>query len=111
MPRLFDIAEDARPDMPEYMETLLTGAGGLVLERIISRGHTTAPGEWYEQKLDEWVAVLRGNARIGYADGTEVALAEGDSLILPNGLRHRVSYSSSPCIWLALHAGDLRGVL
>ena len=33
---------------------------GVWVERILSRGHTTPPGEWYDQPADEWVAVLSG---------------------------------------------------
>ncbi|MDL2216397.1 cupin domain-containing protein [Desulfovibrio sp. OttesenSCG-928-M14] len=106
MAGFFDL-KAARPDAPEYIEVLLKGPDGLHLERIISHGHTTPPGQWYEQENDEWALVLKGSARIAFADGTEKTLNAGDSLLLPKGLRHRVSYSTSPCLWLALHAKGL----
>lgn len=92
---------------PEFLETLLTGAG-LVVERIVSHGHTTPEGEWYDQARDEWVLVLEGHARLGYADGLEVELAHGSSLLIPKHVRHRVTYTSAPCVWLAIHAEELK---
>ena len=64
----------------------------------------TPEGEWYDQDLDEWVVVLEGEARLHYMDGEEVGLKKGDSLFLPKRRKHRVVYTSSPCIWLAIHA-------
>lgn len=96
---------------PERFDTLLTGPCGLVVERIVSHGHTTTvPGsseiDWYDQERDEWVVVLEGSARLAYEDGREVTLSAGDTLFLPRHVRHRVSYTSAPCVWLAVH-GEL----
>jgi cupin 2 domain-containing protein len=33
---------------------VLVQAPGLTLERIVSIGHATPPGEWYDQTTDEW---------------------------------------------------------
>ena len=35
----------------------------LKLERIISAGHATPPGKWYDPDTDEWVLLLSGAAR------------------------------------------------
>lgn len=90
----------------ECFETLLQGRDGLLVERIVSHGHTTPEGEWYDQERDEWVAVLEGEARLLFEDGREVSLGRGDHVFLPRHARHRVVHTSSPCIWLAVH-GDL----
>jgi len=90
---------------------------GLRLERIISWGHATPPGEWYDQEQDEWVMVVRGAARLRVERATDPAgddpgttedvheLAEGDMILLPAHCRHRVEWTTSerPTIWLALH--------
>lgn len=94
-------------DSPERFETLITGKHGLLVERIVSHGHSTPAGEWYDQERDEWVLVLEGQASIGYADSTEVTLKQGDCLFIPRHVRHRVIFTSSPCIWLAVHAHGL----
>lgn len=91
----------------EFFETLFRASGSVRVERIISHGNSTPEGEWYDQDQDEWVAVLQGAARIGYADGSEVSLAAGDSLLLPKHVRHRVAHTSSPCVWLAVFGDSL----
>lgn len=94
--------ESLRVDGQEFFETLLHASGGVRVERIVSHGQVTPEGEWYDQEDDEWVALIEGTAKIAYADGSEVSLARGDHLFLPRHVRHRVAYTSSPCIWLAL---------
>lgn len=91
--------------MPEERIDLLAQGESLRIERIVSRGHVSAPDFWYDQDLDEWVALLQGEAEIRFADGSVKALKAGDSLFLPAGLRHRVERTSAnpPCIWLAVH--------
>ena len=37
----------------ELFETLVS-ADNILIERIISTGQTTAPGEWYDQDRDGW---------------------------------------------------------
>ena len=91
----------------EFFETFLKGPGSLRVERIISHGHTTPDGQWYDQDQDEWVMVLEGNAKIGYPDGSEVSLQKGDHCLLPKHTRHRVVATSSPCIWLAMFGDAL----
>jgi cupin 2 domain-containing protein len=93
----------------EWFETLLQTA--LVrVERIVSTGQVTPPGEWYDQEADEWVVLLQGQATLEYADGRQQALTAGDYVFLPAHCRHRVAYTSHqpPCIWLAIH-GCLSG--
>ncbi len=76
------------------------------LERIVSRGHRTPDGQWYDQDWDEWVVLLRGGATLCFADAAEpVALAPGDSLLIPAHRRHRVEATTAAedTVWLALH--------
>ena len=42
----------------EALDKLLAG-GRFRLERIVSTGQATAPGEWYDQEDDEWVVLLK----------------------------------------------------
>ncbi len=82
----------------------------MLVERIVSTGQSTPPGEWLEGDRDEWVVLLQGAAEIGFADGTRTRLAPGDYVLLPAGLRHRVERTSvePACIWLAVHADGIR---
>lgn len=88
----------------EFVETLAAGEG-ILIERIISHGHTTLPDVWLDQPCDEWVMVLQGEAKLTWGDGRELEMKSGDWVLIKAGERHRVSYSSTqpPCIWLAVH--------
>ncbi|MDG4559849.1 MAG: cupin domain-containing protein [Candidatus Competibacter sp.] len=85
---------------------LLLQTGACRLERIVSIGHATPPGEWYDQDGDEWVVLLQGQAELRFADEDTVRLLEpGDYVWIPAHRRHRVERTSHnpPAIWLALH--------
>ena len=46
----------------ELVQVLLTKADCRI-ERIVSHGHASPPGFWYDQNQDEWVIVLKGEAK------------------------------------------------
>ena len=78
---------------------------GLRIERIVSTGHASPPGFWYEQPDDEWVLLAKGCAELEFDDGRRQALAPGDWLLIPAGCRHRVAATGPDTVWLAVHAG------
>jgi cupin 2 domain-containing protein len=88
----------------ELFETLASG-DNLRIERILSRGQSSPPDDWYDQAGDEWVVLLRGAAVIAFADGTRVTLDEGDYLHIPAHRRHRVQWTDPQrtTVWLAVH--------
>ena len=109
MKNLFCVPGTVRlQDSKEYFESCVQGRDGLLVERIVSCGHTTPEGEWYDQERDEWVAVLEGEATLLFEDGREMALGRGDHVFLPRRIRHKVVHTSSPCIWLAVHGNLTR---
>ena len=75
---------------------------GLLLEQIVSHGKASPEGFWYDQSKPEWVALLRGTARLEFDDGDRPLVA-GDALLIPAHCRHRVAECSQDAIWLALH--------
>ncbi len=86
----------------------LVASAGLRIERIISTGHASPPGFWYDQPWSEWVVVLSGSAGLlieGEAQPRE--LRAGDYLLLPPHQRHRVEWTDAhvPTVWLAIHYG------
>ncbi len=85
----------------ELFETIVRAGGNARIERIVSHGHVSPEGFWYDQDEDEWVLVVEGTARIGFADGGEIVLEKGCHLLLPRHVPHRVLHTSSPCVWLA----------
>jgi len=89
----------------EFFETLAETAT-LRLERIVSKGHASPPGFWYDQDWNEWVVVLSGHARLQFADdGTTVDMSPGDHLAIPAHRKHRVDWTdpAAETVWLAAH--------
>ena len=97
-------------DLPASLATelvdVLVDTPGARLERIVSLGHATPPGEWYDQATNEWVIVLRGRASLRFEDETAPRVLEpGDHVLIAAHRRHRVEWTepSAPTVWLALH--------
>jgi cupin 2 domain-containing protein len=94
-----------QPSTEERFEKLLN-TSHLTLEKIVSTGQATPPGQWYDQEQDEWVILLSGSAGLLFeAENTPHELHPGDYVHIPAHLRHRVEWtdSSQPTVWLALH--------
>jgi cupin 2 domain-containing protein len=103
-------------DVPDQLEAEcfdpLLKVANVRIERIVSTGQTTPPGEWFDQAWDEWVLVIAGAAEILLEgeDGPR-SLGPGDYLFLPAHLRHRVAWTlpSRPTVWLAVHIDPAQG--
>ncbi|MCB1955574.1 MAG: cupin domain-containing protein [Rhodocyclaceae bacterium] len=87
---------------PEEAVTPLLTTAALRVERIVSRGHASPAGFWYDQSEDEWVCLLEGAAVLAFAEGGERRLQRGDWCLIPAGCRHRVVETSAPAVWLAV---------
>ncbi len=101
MPNIFrDISRDLSD---EVIETLLQ-SDSVRIERIVSSGHASPEGFWYDQDQPEWVIVLQGAARLQMNDAI-IDLHPGDYLLIPAHTRHRVEWTTpdEPTIWLAVH--------
>lgn len=105
-PRFGSIFSDLPSDLSDERFDPILVAPGIRLERILSHGQVTPPGEWYDQEQDEWVLLLRGAARLRIEGRPELlALTAGDYLLLPAHCRHRVEWTSpeETTVWLAVH--------
>jgi cupin 2 domain-containing protein len=93
-------------NLPQELTTVLQAGEGVRIERIVSEGHSSPPGFWYDQQDHEWVLVLKGGARIQF-EGSTVEMGPGDSLNIPARTKHRVAWTTpdEPTIWLAVHYG------
>jgi len=100
---LFEGAEAPESDGESFEE--LMRSGGVRIERIVSHGHSSKAGFWYEQEEAEWVLVVSGRARLRLLD-PEVAieLGPGDWLFIPPLRRHRVEWTTpdQPTVWVAV---------
>ncbi|RPH97352.1 MAG: cupin domain-containing protein [Lysobacterales bacterium] len=92
-------------DLPAELFDTLLESGSVRIERIVSRGHATPAGQWYDQDRHEWVLLLQGAARLAFADGRELELGPGDWLEIPARQRHRVAWTdpAQDTVWLAVH--------
>jgi cupin 2 domain-containing protein len=93
--------------LPEELVQTLLSAASVRIERIVSHGHVSPEGFWYDQDQHEWVLVLRGAARLRFEDGV-VEMQAGDFVNIPAHRRHRVEWTTpdEPTVWLAVHYGD-----
>lgn len=99
-------------DLPELLpaelvQTLLAAAD-VRIERIVSHGHASPAGFWYDQDQHEWVIVLQGAARLAFEGQGSVDMKLGDFINIPAHQRHRVAWTTpdEPTIWLAVHYGE-----
>jgi len=90
----------------ERFEDLLTRPG-VRIERIVSSGQSTPTGEWMDQASDEWVLLVAGRAGLTLEGAPPLTLAPGDHLLIPTHRRHRVDWTETPTVWLAVHLGDI----
>ena len=98
---------DLPRELPDELFTALLEAANVRIERIVSHGHASPEGFWYDQDRHEWVIVLKGAARLRFEEET-VAMQPGDFLNIPAHTKHRVEWTTpdEPTVWLAVHYGD-----
>jgi cupin 2 domain-containing protein len=94
-------------NLPEELLTTLLEASDVRIERIVSQGHSSPEGFWYDQDQAEWVLVLRGAARLEFEDRL-LEMRPGDFVNIPAHKKHRVAWTTpdEPTIWLAVHYGE-----
>jgi cupin 2 domain-containing protein len=88
----------------ELFDTLVQ-AQGVTVERIVSTGQATPPGEWYDQAQHEFVVLMAGSAALRFeAESGERELEPGDWVWIPAHARHRVVRTSAhpAAVWLAV---------
>lgn len=91
-------------DLPEELIEVLVDHPHVRIERIVSMGHESPEGFWYDQAEHEWVVVLRGEARLLFENNRQVHLAVGDHIMIAAHEKHRVQWTSpvEPTVWLAI---------
>lgn len=88
----------------EVFTPLLAG-GRFRVERIVSFGHASPEGFWYQQAEAEWVMVVSGAAGLRFEGEEVVELRAGAYVNIPAGRRHRVEWTEAgvATVWLAIH--------
>ncbi|MDO3380203.1 cupin domain-containing protein [Geoalkalibacter halelectricus] len=100
-----NLFQDIPSDLPEEFLQTLAGSEKVRIERIVSRGHKSPEGFWYDQDQNEFVLLLQGEAELELLEPVErLRLIPGDWLIIPARRKHRVAATSTwqNSIWLAV---------
>ena len=107
MPNAPNLLANLPAHLPDELFTALLERPGLRIERIVSRGHTSPQGFWYDQPDDEWVLLVRGAARLRVEGEEPIELTAGSYVNIPAHKRHRVEWTTpdGPTVWLAIHHG------
>ncbi len=100
-----NIFSDIPQNLPDELFSTILKQENIHIERIVSTGHTTPTGEWYDQNHNEWILLLQGQARLRLIDNRIIQLNKGDYYYIPAHLKHRVEWTSPDyeTIWLAIH--------
>ena len=95
--------------LPVELVVTLAESKHVRIERIVSTGHASPKGFWYDQQEAEWVVVLKGEAKLLFqGDAQPIHLKPGDHVTIPAHRRHRVEWTTpnEPTVWLAVFYGD-----
>ena len=107
MPSVVNLLSDIPSELPAELFETLAEAPGVRIERIVSRGHASDPGFWYDQATRECVLVVSGRARLQFEGEEPFEVRPGDFVEIPAHRKHRVDWTDpdSPTVWLAIHFG------
>src|SRR5688572_5053771 len=93
--------------LPDEITETLVEAKHVRIERIVSEGHASPPGFWYDQAESEFVLLIQGAARLRFEDSV-LEMKTGDWLEIPAHRRHRVEWTTpdEKTVWLGVRYGD-----
>ncbi len=102
-----NLFDEIPEELHEELSTVLSENENVRIERIVSDGHASSEGFWYDQEQSEWVLLVAGSATLSIEKETgieRVELKPGDHLLIPARQRHRVEATSQneKTIWLAV---------
>jgi len=102
-----NLFENLPQHLPKELVQTLIQAADVRIERIISHGHASPDGFWYDQGQHEWVIVLKGAARLRFEDGV-IEMKPGDFVNIPACKKHRVDWTTpdEPTVWLGVRYED-----
>ena len=91
--------------LPDELVDILAEHQNIRIERIVSRGHTSPDGFWYDQDQSEFVLVVSGEAELRFeGENDPVRMQAGDYLVIPANRKHRLEWTSpdQDTVWLAV---------
>jgi len=100
------LLQDIPVELPEELLETICSSESVKIERIVSRGHSSPEGFWYDQERNEFVLVIQGSAglKIENMDGI-VVLNPGEYFNIGAHVKHRVEWTDheGETVWLAVH--------
>jgi cupin 2 domain-containing protein len=89
--------------LPNELTETLVRAKHARIERIVTQGHASPDGFWYDQEESEFVLLVQGAARLRFEDEF-VELQPGDWMNIPAHRKHRVEWTTpeEKTVWLAI---------
>jgi cupin 2 domain-containing protein len=102
---MHNLFADLPQTLPEELTETLVESTHVRIERIVSTGQPSPDNFWYDQEEHEWVVVLKGQARLLFADDAQpIHLQAGDCVNILAHRRHRVQWTcpDEPTVWLAV---------
>ena len=97
-----DVSDDLKD---ELIETILQ-TSNFRIERIVSHGHCSMDGFWYDQSVNELVILLKGSATLRFENQSQIIeMNPGDYLHIEKHVKHRVEWTNpeQETIWLNVH--------
>jgi len=88
----------------ELIETIIE-TKAVRIERIVSMGHSSPPGFWYDQDRNEFVILLKGSAGLMFEGSDRIMIMQtGEYINIPAHQRHRVEWTAPDkhTVWLAI---------
>jgi len=92
-------------DLSNEVFTEIVQGENIKIERIVSKGHISPESGWYDQDDNEWVIVLKGEAKLSFKNNKDIHLVAGSHINIPAHTKHKVIWTKpdTETIWLAVH--------
>lgn len=98
-----NLLDNIPQQVPEEIIEVLASNDAVRIEWIVSHGHASPEGYWYDQDEHEFVLLIQGAAHLRFQDDV-VEMKTGDWINIPAHQRHRVEWTTpdEQSIWLAV---------
>ena len=104
-----NLFSDLPTDLSEELVDVLTENKHVHIERIVSTGHASPDGFWYDEEEHEWIVVLKGAAKLLFeGDDEPIYMKPGDFVNITAHRKHRIEWTTpdEPTVWLAVFYND-----
>jgi cupin 2 domain-containing protein len=93
--------------LPDEITETLVQAKHVRIERIVSHGHSSPEGFWYDQDESEFVLLIHGAARLRF-ENEVIEMKPGDWINILAHRKHRVEWTTpdEKTVWLAVFYGE-----